>query len=188
MTTDEPDFQALYEPSLGKRSWMSPRMAYCLWSTAVYLADTWRANSQDPGPLLDELPPIARKAAHGEWLDRFIDCFDALAGKIAAGPSDLEGLASCTGEELALHLVIDLAEGHVADGVLISGTLRALPPHGSSDTDFDLMRDVLFADHDVLMLYEASLDGIDDPDTDVGSWARTVNLHPRDWFVPFELG
>lgn len=36
-----------------------------------------------------------------------------------------------------------------------------------------------------LMLYNASLDGIDDPDNELAAAYRTVNLHPSRWFLPF---
>ncbi len=90
---------------------MTPRMAYWLGSAAIFMADTRRDNAEDPEPLHEWLPPIARAAAHGQWLDRFIiDCFDAIAGKLATAEIDTGGIASCTCEEMAGHLVIDLAE------------------------------------------------------------------------------
>lgn len=42
------------------------------------------------------------------------------------------------------------------------------------------MYEVLFTDHDVLMLFNPALDGIEDPDISGGA-----KLHPRDWFKPF---
>jgi hypothetical protein len=41
------------------------------------------------------------------------------------------------------------------------------------------MREVLFEDHDVLMLFNSTLDGIEH------SIDGTSSLHPRDWFQPF---
>ena len=49
---------------------------------------------------------------------RFVSCFDALAARLASGRFHAEQLASCTAEEMALHLVIDLAEDFVTDGTL----------------------------------------------------------------------
>lgn len=48
------------------------------------------------------------------------------------------------------------------------------------------MRDLLFVDHDVLLLFEPSLDGIEGEEASLGAWVEMVNLHPRDWFLPFE--
>lgn len=53
-----------------------------------------------------------------------------------------------------------------------------LPEHHGPDSDFDWVREVL--DHDVLMLFNPSLDGIEDP-----AVVDTANLHPREWFLPF---
>lgn len=182
-----PDFAALYEP-VGPEGWMvTPRMAYWLWSTALFLADTWRENANDPEAVADLLPSVARPHARGEWYERFGRCFDDLAERIATGEANDERLAKCTGDELALHLVIEHAEAHLNDGVigLHIAAAQALPDHGDDDSDFDAMRDVLFEDHDVLMLYNPALDGIEDPTSGLSDQTRTTNLHPRDWFEPF---
>jgi hypothetical protein len=42
------------------------------------------------------------------------------------------------------------------------------------------MRELLFEDHDVLMLVNPTLDGIEDSD-----FTGSANLHPRDWVKPF---
>ena len=44
---------------------------------------------------------------------------------------------------------------------------------------------MLFRDHDVLMLFNASLDGIEDDSNEISDEFRFANLHPRDWFVTF---
>ncbi len=127
MNEDEPDFEALYEPGLADGASMTPRMAYWLWRAAVYLADTWRESRDDPELPAEILPPIARPIAHGEWLNRFVDGFDRLAARIAAGEGEQDRLATYTGEELALHLIVDLAEAYLADGIIgtESGVRRA---------------------------------------------------------------
>lgn len=45
------------------------------------------------------------------------------------------------------------------------------------------MHDLAFEDHDVLMLFDARFDGIED--SDVGAMLGVANLHPKDWFKPF---
>jgi hypothetical protein len=149
-------------------------MAYWLWRTAIYLADTWRADLDDPTARLDYLPPIARPLAQGVWLERFVDCFDSVAERLAAGNLGADGLATCTGEEMALHIVIDLAEASLADDILsrTEGVAARLPDHGAADANFDRMRDVLFKDNDVLLLFDPSLDGIEDPDGESTSIRR----------------
>jgi hypothetical protein len=71
-----PDFAALYEADYELGSHMTPRFGCWLWETCLYLAGTWRENRDDPEPLLNLPPPIARPFAHGEWFDRFTDGFE----------------------------------------------------------------------------------------------------------------
>lgn len=177
--SSDPDFVALYEPHLADGAAMTPRMAYWLWETAWFLADTWRLIADDDF-FATELPRVAAPYAKGEWLAQFIGCFQHLAERIAEGDGDSALLARCTGDELALHMTIDLARDHLNDEVIDIEAAADLPDHGDKDSNFGLIRDVLFADHDVLMLYEPSLDGIEDDE-----FSRGSNLHPRDWFKPF---
>ena len=183
----DPDFTALYELDYTRGAPMTPRMAYWLWDVCIYLADTWRDSRGDPAVLLDQLPPLARPLARGEWFDRFTDCFEALAQKIASGEGDQERLAASTGEEMALHMVVDLAEAFVADGMLgpAVGRAASLPDHGDADIDFDTMREMLFADNDVLILFDPSMDGAEIEGGELDRVQRFANLHPKDWFKPF---
>lgn len=184
-----PDFEALYEDDYVRGARMTPRMAYWLWHGCIYLADTWRDGREDPGPLLESLPRLARPLAHGTWYDRFTDCFEDLATRIAAGEGAQERVATCTGEEMALHLAIDLAEAFVADGLLGPdiGPASDLPDHREDDRDFETMRSLLFTDHDVLILFDPLMDGAEIPDSELDRVERYANLHPRDWFKPFAL-
>jgi len=182
-----PDFASLYEDDYALGARMTPRMAYWLWHACIYLADTWRDGSDDPGPSIQSLSPLARPLANGDWYDRFTDCFDHLAARIAAGDGAQERVASCTGEEMALPLAIDLAEAFVADGLLGPdiGAASSLPDHGGDDRDFEMMRSLLFIDHDVLILFDPMMDGAEIPDGELDRIERYANLHPRDWFKPF---
>ena len=175
---DEPDFAALYEPHVDGDGWqMTPRMAWHLWSGALYLADEWRHG--DVHSLLEALPLIARPYAKDRaWRQQFIAGFERIAERLARGGED-DVLARCTAEELALHKIIDLAEAQVLADIVSPAAVCHLPDHGARDEDFHWMREVLFEDHDVLMLYNHALDGID----------RTVDGHsslqPRAWFEAF---
>ena len=174
----QPDFASVYRGD----AQVTPRMAAHLRSAALFLADTYRDGDQ-----LDllrlEVPPVARRLTDDAWMRHFVSCFDALARRLASGDFASEQLASCTAEEMALHLVIDLAEGFVSDGTF--PIQDQLPARGEADTDFEWAREALFRDHDVLMLFNASLDGIEDDSNEIGAEFRFANLHPRDWFVTF---
>jgi hypothetical protein len=175
--TDLPDFASLYAGD----AVLTPRMAAHLWVAAVYLSDTYGEDPQSE-LLSAELPPIARRLADDAWLARFVSCFETLAVRLGTGLVS-EQLASCTAEEMALHMVIDCAEASVAEGT--APTPQRLPRRGAEDTDFDWAREVLFRDHDVLMLFNVSLDGIEDDTSELAEYYRFANLHPRDWFIPF---
>jgi hypothetical protein len=42
------------------------------------------------------------------------------------------------------------------------------------------------SDHDVLMLFDSALDGLEDSDSDINQAMGMVNLAPVDWFAPFD--
>ncbi len=110
--------------------------------------------------------------------------FEALARRLEAGGSDGTQITTCTAEEMALHLVIDAAEGAAGDGSL--ATDLSLPARPDRDEDFDAIRELHFRDHDVLLLFDASLDGIEAPNSVLDEHGLFANLHPQAWFLPFE--
>ena len=175
----QPDFARLYA---GPGSPLSPRMAARLWAAAVTLADTY-----DEGRwhlLRRSLPPIVQRVADEVWMERFVACFEALARRLEGGGSDGTQITTCTAEEMALHLVIDAAEGATGDGSL--ATDLSLPARPDRDEDFDAIRELHFPDHDVLLLFDASLDGIEAPNSAIDEHGLFANLHPQAWFLPFE--
>lgn len=158
-------------------------MAFRLWHAALCLGDEWRMFLDDPDVVIEDLPRLARRyGCDRAWLERFVASFDRLAERLAGQDGD-DVLARCTADELALHLVIDLAEALATDNAVDPADpadLAALPDHGDEDIDFGLTRDVLFEDHDVLWLFNSSLDGIERQ-----AILRSAHLHPREWFEPF---
>ena len=86
----------------------------------------------------------------------------------------------CTAEELALHEIINEAEGFANDGGVEADDGLQLPCHGAGDLDFDLMREVLFEDHDCLMLYDERLAPFVESDG-----IRTTVLHRLNRFERF---
>lgn len=161
---------------------LSPRMAFRLWRTALLLQATYGDEGMSES-LLPELPPIARRLADDAWLARFIRCFGSLAERIGRGGFDPSETASCTGDEMALHLVIDEAEEEAHCGEI--QIPEYLPSDPERDDDFELVREIMFRDHDVLLLFEGSLDGIEDGESEMNEFYRFANLHPREWFLPF---
>ncbi len=56
--------------------------------------------------------------------------------------------------------------------------IGALDRYRDAD-DFDAARELLFSDHDVLLLFDPALDGIEAPDLDLDEHRLFANLHPR---------
>ncbi len=170
---------------------LSPRTAALL---AMALEDLSRRAWEEAAALGDEplaagatgmfasLPRITFRQL-GPWRREMARTFDDLAADIAAG---VDPLPQCTGEEMALHLAIGRAEELLEDRPrLVADRTGALPVH-RSDMDLEGASDCLFQDHDVLMLFDARLDGIEDPQDATNQTLGMVNLAPLDWFTPFD--
>ncbi len=86
--------------------------------------------------------------------------FDDLAADCS---SNAEVEPRRTGEEMALHLGIARAQDLTRNRPrLVRDTVDGLP-EDRADFDWDACSDVLFQDHDVLMLFDNALDGIEQP-------------------------
>jgi hypothetical protein len=99
---------------------------------------------------------------------------ETVAHKMAAYPDTY--LAS-TAEELAGHALIERSEE------LVDECEDDLDDPDALREKFSEVHDLAFEDHDVLMLFDARLDGLED--SGIGTMMGVVNLHPRDWFKPF---
>ncbi|GCB53516.1 hypothetical protein [Streptomyces sp. NL15-2K] len=133
------------------------------------------------GRVLGSLPPITFHQDQ-QWRRQMARCFDDLAAELAE-TGTVRPL--CTGEEMALHLGIDRAKSLTRNRPrLVAETVEGL---GEDRRDFDWAwcSTVLFEDHDVLMLFDASLDGIEDSGNDINQALGLANLAAADWFVPF---
>lgn len=173
---------------------LTPRMALVLHTYAVVLADLLGeeidhvvgADEHTMPQWLwgDVLPPVAWSYLTVAFAERFVAGLHTLAGRLAAG----RGLwANCTGEELAVHTLLDHARDLYGDGEfhdLWGDELAALPAGGEADEDFEWLREVCLEDHDVLMLFDPYLDGIE-VDAVAAAQMGLVNLAPPVWFVPF---
>lgn len=186
-TSDRRELTPRFAELYGEQALVSPRMAYRLWTVAQYCGDTWRLEEDDPRVTLMYLPPIAHRWADGAWLDRFVESFNLIESRLAEGDVSPISLTRCTGEEMALHIVIDHAEGDFEFGIdAPEREIDELPDRGEHDHDFDLIRDVLLRDLDVLLLFDMRLDGIEDPASEVARLEGTANLHPAQWFLTFQ--
>jgi hypothetical protein len=169
---------------------LTPRRAFALWAAAThYLTATRDVLATDPEQLADtiaeivELPPIVLRYLQPAWVARFSVCFDVYREMLAGG----HGITSpeCTGETMALHLMLAWAQVFVAQGFWrTSEAYRALPETWR-DGDFELLEQLL-VDEDVLLLFDERLADCDDPDRLLATF-HVRNLNPARWFLPFEV-
>jgi hypothetical protein len=150
------------------------------WSEAAALGD--KPLHRGAGGVFGALPPVTLRQ-DGNWRRQMARAFDDLAADLSSGA---EVRPRCTGEEMALHLGIARAEGLTRNRPrLVREAVADLPEH-RRDFDWSACSDELFEDHDVLMLFDASLDGVEDSGSDVNQALGMVNLAPLDWFAPFD--
>jgi hypothetical protein len=169
---------------------LPPRRAFALWAAAShYLAAMRDVLDVDETELAEavagrvELPPIVLRYLQPAWVARFSVCFDSYRDLLATGHGTVP--PECTGETMALHLMLAWAQVFVGHGFWrTSRTYRELP-ETPYDQDFTLLEDLL-VDEDVLLLFDERLADCDDPDALLASF-QVRNLNPARWFLPFEL-
>lgn len=120
--------------------------------------------------LFDKLPEVTWSFDH-RWRQRFTHCATALASDVTTIGAPIP---RCTGDELMLHLILRLAQTMAHD--LAVTPINA--PAADGDDDWNLLSEVLFQDHDVLMLYDGFT-----PDEITGM--AGVHIDPADWFDEF---
>jgi hypothetical protein len=129
--------------------------------------------------VFDRYPRIT----HGQdavWRRQAARSFDDLAGDLAGGTWPAP---TCPGEEMAVHLMLELAEAAVQDdwwGECLDG----VPVH-PDDFNWDLAGEVFVQDTDILSLFDDGLDGLEDPDDATNAFLRMGDYRPGAWFTPF---
>ncbi|KAI8468349.1 MAG: hypothetical protein J3K34DRAFT_12107 [Monoraphidium minutum] len=130
------------------KPWMTPRIAFKLYSTAVFLSDV--AQHSDPDAL--DLPPVAAPfVARRAWRRKLAQAFLRIAGRLANG---LEPGPNCTGEEMAFHLAVDWAREYDWGGNDEESAQLDRLPQAEMDDDWELVQDAAVQDEDVLMLFD----------------------------------
>jgi len=199
-----PDFAALFpvrECDCGREDceicvgWQfTPRTADLLHTALQIIADEAFDDIEEHGSepverenggdwlFFDRLPRITWNQDWG-WRRQVARVCDDLAGDLARGdwPTPRNNA-----EEIVLHLAIEGAPDYLEEGEDAGDEERdALPRHGD-DYDWEMCSEVLFQDHDVLMLYDESLDGIEDPGSDANIYLRMGDMRPTAWFEYFK--
>ena len=189
-----PPFAELFEPDPDPVGWwLTPRTAALLHQELSLLADQAYDDVETLGEepigreaaasllVLGRLPEITWRQGAG-WHREMARAFDDLAGDLAAGRAPLP---RCHGEEVALHLGLREAVEALRDIDELDDLVADLPAH-PQDYDWSLYEEVLFQDHDVLLLYERDVDGIEDPDDDLNRASGIGDLRPSAWFRTFD--
>lgn len=159
-----------------------PVVALHLWFAASALAE--RAD-RSVMSVAGGLPPIAKLwVDHPAWADRLAGCYRMVRDRLAVAAFPV---ARCTGEEFALHMAISAAAQLAAEGLgpdTVDYGMQVMPDPDAGD--FVVAHEDLFADDDLMMLFEPVLDGIEDPGTEANQ-RRGIGpyLHPSRWFDPF---
>ncbi|MFC5236008.1 hypothetical protein [Pseudonocardia zijingensis] len=195
-----PDFDALFEVcTCGDEDscdrcagfQLTPPTANVLWSAAQVLAD-WgfddvEANGDESvtstkdWALFDEYPVITY-GQDAVWRRQAARCFDDLAGDLERGEWPRP---TCPGEEMAVHLMLKYAESMLEDGLWTEDGMRSESPVHDDDFDWVMAGEVFVQDTDILSLFDETLDGIDDPESELNQQIRMGDYRPSAWFVPF---
>ncbi|WP_327378954.1 hypothetical protein OG393_34190 (plasmid) [Streptomyces sp. NBC_01216] len=151
------------------------------WQEVTALGD--EPLSPGAGGVFGQLPAITLRR-DGQWRRQMARAFDDLTGDLR--DADRNGIEPrCTGEEMALHLMIDRARSITTNRPNAVRDLVADLPRRHADYDWEGCSDNLFEDHDVLMLFDARLDGMEDKDSEIHQAMGMVNLAADEWFEPF---
>jgi hypothetical protein len=197
-----PDFGELFPVCTCRRpncedcgSWqLTPRTAAALWLAAQLTADDAYDDVAEYGDvgvlaaegwaLFDLYPPITYSQG-ADWRRHAARAYDDLAADLAAGHSPRP---RCPAEEMALHLILERVREWAADSDTGLGfrpeDVAALPAR-VDDMDWRTALDVLFVDHDILLLFDPEQDGIEDPGSAENQHARMGDYRPAAWFAPF---
>ncbi|MFE2643517.1 hypothetical protein ACFXDO_13200 [Streptomyces nigra] len=171
---------------------LTPRTADLLLTSLSVLADQAYddANELRDQPVTKQRPgnwelftrlPALTWSANRSWRRRLARAFDDLSDDLEHGRWPQP---SCTAEEMALHLAIEDAPSYL-DDIDTSDTAHSHLPEHHDDYDWNACSDLFFQDHDVLLLFDARLDGIEDPDGDVNQHMGMGDLRTAAWFEPF---
>lgn len=184
---DEPDYATLFSVD-GREdydAWFPPRTALAVaraLSNCDLLArmdlEERDGENIEPGRayVLDYFPPITFRLSQ-EWRMRAVDCFRDLEDDIDAGRVPYP---RCMGEQIALWITLDFAESALKDDGERSGAEKL--PKTERDYDWMALGDLLFDDHDFRLLWDMAFDGVEDPDSDLGSEMGTEDMRPSAWF------
>jgi hypothetical protein len=126
------------------------------------------------------LPAVYARHYTPEMLDRFQLAIKAARDKL----KQPEAYLACTAEELAAHAILDEADGFGEDWDDPEAQQQfSFTDFARARADIRWLKDIAFEDHDVLLLFDARMDGIED--SSLADQMGFANLSAPDWFKPF---
>ncbi|MBO0804917.1 MAG: hypothetical protein J2P25_17815 [Nocardiopsaceae bacterium] len=131
--------------------------------------------------LFDRLPRITW-TMNAKWRHDFGHACEDLVRDLVAGQWPQP---RCTAEEMALHLAIQDAPGYLEMWQDAEDEHHEALPKHPDDYDWHACSEFLFEDHDVLMLFDEGLDGLDNPSNELNHAAGVGDLRAAAWFKPF---
>jgi hypothetical protein len=139
--------------------------------------------SEDGGDWLffDRLPRITWNQDSG-WRRQVARACDDLGNDLVCGDWPMP---RNNAEEIVLHLAIEDGPDCLEEREDVKDQEHDALPRYGDDYDWGMCSEVLFQDHDVLMLYDQSLDGIEDPGSDANEYLRMGDMRPGAWFGYF---
>ncbi|MFY7069400.1 hypothetical protein ACOQFV_26380 [Nocardiopsis changdeensis] len=174
-------------------SWtLIPRTADILYSALSMMADEAYddvnngdrtvTGKDDAWMFFDTLPWVTWQMPV-QWRRLMARACDDLAEDLAAGR---EPRPRCRAEEVALFLALESeAQVHLEmTQDREDADHEALPEH-RDDYTWDFCLDILFEDHDVMLLFDPRFDGVEDPGSELNRLQAMGDMRPQSWFENF---
>jgi hypothetical protein len=141
-------------------------------------SDPVTSENADDWAVFGRLPRITWRT-DADWRRQFARACEDLSLDLEAGHRPIP---RSNAEEMALHLAIEDGPGCQEMAEDNADKRHAALPEHNDDYAWDDCSELLFQDHDVLMLFDESLDGFEDPTTDINKNFRVGDLRPQAWF------
>lgn len=178
---DERDHEIAVESCDRRHALCTPRQAEALY--AALDIRTYSVSDNPLAELVDMLPDVALPYLQDlGWRQQFLNRHYAMADRIRRG----NPVPACTADELILDDAVEFAHALVTDEVWLEEMMEA--PVSPNDYDYFRLHDTLFYDSDFLLLFDDRMSTSADVDAHAPGLEAAfgvINLHPRDWFVPF---
>ena len=172
---------------------LTPRTADMLHTALESLSDEAYADVEEHGDdavtrknendwyLFQRLPRLTWQLG-ADWRRHIARACEDLSQDLSAGRWPLP---RNNAEEMALHLAIEDAPDYLEEAKDSEDERHAALPEHPDDYTWQQCSSLLFQDHDILMLFDNSLDGFEDPSSDINKHFRAGDLRPEAWFKYF---